>query len=315
MEKAPTWHEADLGARLVGEQVAMSQLAEITEADAACIWLSLIADQDDAVDLTMELDFMDDGIVDFEHRITETGFARADTQVRAPLHYTGMRVRVRKVGEGDAVIAQVRAQRTSYTDCAGEPLPARGLPLGSECEDAEECAGGSCSETSVLGSDVAAISMVTCGECESDSDCPDGQACGAGWGEGLFPGKVCLEAGSKALGEACTGDTECAAGACVEAQCGECREDADCGGETCAPHAVSGSTPGGLGPWMCPVGERDSGEACLANDDCAAGSCASEGELSICDPNGEPCSADTDCIWEAWGATCETVGLLAGTCL
>ncbi len=315
VEQAPTWHTEDKGARLVGETVVMSQLSDITEADASCIWLSLLADQETNVNLTVELDFMDDGTVDYEHPVTVTGFGRSDTQILAPERYSGLRVRLRKVGDGDAVIAQIRAQRTLDEDCAGEPIATHALPLGTECDEASECAGGSCSDTSVLGDDVTNFSVVTCGECDADADCEGGQVCGVAWGDGMFPGKTCLDAGSKALGEACTADAECGTGTCHEAQCAECSEDADCGGETCAPNPHYDGDYEGLSPWMCPVGERQSDEACLLDQDCASGVCDwEEPAVTLCNPNGEPCTYDAECRWVDFGATCELIGFSDGTC-
>ena len=57
VEKVPTWHESDSGALLVGEVVVLSQLTQTTSSDADCIQFSLIADQDDDVGLSLQLDF------------------------------------------------------------------------------------------------------------------------------------------------------------------------------------------------------------------------------------------------------------------
>lgn len=315
VEKVATWHSEDHGVGLVGERVALSQLADITEADASCIWLSLVADQEDAVDLTLALDFMDDGTVDFEHRITATGYGRDSTQVRPPERFQGMRVRLIKEGGGAAVVAQIRAQRTAEEDCAGEPLPTHSLPLGTQCGEASECAGGACVDTPILNSADAEDSLLTCGDCETDADCGTDEACTLDWHEdSLFPGLSCQPEGEKVLGEACYGDAECGTGICHERQCSECRSSEDCGGEECARAPAGALTPDELMPHMCQLGPRDTGEACLSPWDCASEDCVADDTVALCDPDGQPCDSERDCDWVDFGATCSFVGMHAGTC-
>lgn len=315
VEKVATWHSEDHGVGLVGETVILSQLADITEADASCVWLSLVADQEDAVDLTVSLDFMDDGTVDFEHRVTATGFERSTAQINAPEQYSGMRVRLLKEGGGEAVIAQIRAQATSPEDCAGDPLPTRGLSLGTECTDAEVCAGGHCTDTPILNSEDAEDSLLTCGSCATDADCGADEACTLGWqADSLFPGLECAPKGDKALGEACYGDAECGTGVCHERQCSECRSGEDCEDGDCARPLPPSATDEVLMPHMCPTGDRASGEACLNWWDCASEDCITEDFLALCDPDGQPCREDADCDWVDFGATCALVGTRDGTC-
>ena len=70
---------ADNGASLVGEEVVLSQLSEASHHDAECIQFSLIADHDDDVSLSLQLDFLDDGTADYSHPLVADDWQRVDS--------------------------------------------------------------------------------------------------------------------------------------------------------------------------------------------------------------------------------------------
>jgi hypothetical protein len=294
--------------------VAISQLAEISNLDARCVYFTLLADADPGATMSLELDFLDDGTAEYDHEIPAEDWENIGYHIATPEWYDGVRFRLRKVGDERAVIAQVRAQSVAYDECTGSPLELYGRPDGGECTASPQCAGGVCATLDVLG----IWEAQTCGSCADDLDCA-GLACGQEYGEQEPPFLACGEAGRHALGEACQHDTECATGVCCGGQCSEC-----CGQATCPDEGVCDERPPldaetdrALMPHMCDAaaGLREAGEACLGDDDCASQDCDDRlGSLRICNFTGRPCREDEECgLWGFEGA-CERVGILEGVC-
>ncbi|NMB76072.1 MAG: hypothetical protein GYA21_13205 [Myxococcales bacterium] len=117
------------------------------------------------------------------------------------------------------------------------------------------------------------------------------------------------------LGATCERDGQCASGVCGPSgfpyrnaddqylTCGECRQDADCSGDTC------GLVPDefGLHAACVPEGSRHLGERCLQDRECASGVCCSEVCSSCCDivacPDGLLCTlaewpAEQNRLWQ-----------------
>ena len=115
--KAATWDTMDEGAALAGPRAAISQYAPIDEYDADSICFSLLADTDDGATLYLELDFGDDGVIEYGYAIPSDDWERVALHAAAPRHYTGLRIRVVKEGWHRGVIAQVRATDHKLEDC------------------------------------------------------------------------------------------------------------------------------------------------------------------------------------------------------
>jgi Domain of unknown function (DUF4382) len=89
-------------------------------------------------------------------------------------------------------------------------------------------------------------------------------------------------------GDACSADTECLSGVCLEGVCAPggpgapCAEPADCVSGTCNPDGTCGNGPAG-----------GTGSSCNAPTDCLSGSCTN----NVCDPGnqGTPCESTSDC--------------------
>ncbi|MBZ5710141.1 hypothetical protein [Nannocystis pusilla] len=101
------------------------------------------------------------------------------------------------------------------------------------------------------------LTVSTCGECETDADCPaQTPVCAPTYNIGLFTGRFdCVAVGSVPDNGGCASDEACASGRCGVASvmglfefgvCGECNGDNDCGpGGQCDPATVNGNTLSG----------------------------------------------------------------------
>jgi hypothetical protein len=115
--KAATWDAMDEGAALAGPRAAISQYAPIDEHDADTICFSLLADSEPGATLYLELDFGDDGTIEYAHSIPSDDWELVALHAAAPRHYDGVRFRVVKEGWHRGVIAQVRATDHNLEDC------------------------------------------------------------------------------------------------------------------------------------------------------------------------------------------------------
>lgn len=264
IERVGTWHRRDPGVEFVDTPTILSQLVE--KGGVRCLTFTTIADVAPSAQMTVGVDFDDDGVVDHEQPIVGTGFANVETEVSAPLRYDSFRILLTKKGTGRAVLAQMRVQ--SKGSCAAPPLRFRDRPLGSPCAQGEpsECRSGVCCEG-------------ICAEC-----CTKPRALDVGPDGGAGPGFA------------------------PEASCPE--------GQTCAPREVP-MLPDFFAtvPQQCDPGggKRVSGTACLADDDCASGTCegARSAARNVMSPDAG-CAADFP---EPGGPDCMFVSVREGQCL
>lgn len=314
-----TWHHADKGAELVGGIVAISQASDADDGAASCIRFSLTADVDAGAQLSIEVDFQDDGTVEVSHPMQSDDYREVTYTIATPERWEGVRFRVRKLGEARAVLGQVRAQAVDDVECPGEPLPTTDLPQGAACDGDSQCASDICSTVPLVSSFGDPASLSTCGGCDRDSDCAGDDICGLDWGDDDYFGhRACAApAGDRPLGVACSAEVECSSGTCADGQCATCAADADCGGGDCRRHdAGTGDADPSIMPRFCDPGDglRVAGEACLADADCASGDCASTTPASICNPDGRPCETDADCPFTDLGGACVFIGPADGQC-
>ncbi|MDY0063116.1 MAG: hypothetical protein RBU45_25135 [Myxococcota bacterium] len=298
VEPVATWHRQDKGASLVGDPVVLTQLSDA--APVSCIGFELQADHDASVNLTLELDFLDDGTAELRQPLAADGWQTVGYRITAPDWYSGLRFTVRKEGPGRAVLSRIVA----FADegCTGEPLRLQARPHGAPCQDAGDCASGHCADLEGAG-------LRACGACTTSEDCPTGMVCGLqarAAGEARDH-RACVLAGSRQLGESCSLGEECATGSCAEVEgregftaghrCSRCAARTECGAEEVCGLAFTAT---GMRYAECgPAGRRGLGELCLDAAECASGVCCAGLCASCCEegpgcPAGEVCARHTD---------------------
>jgi hypothetical protein len=308
VQRIGTWHENDYAAELVSDDAAISFLNETVDEEVRCFRFSMLARVQGAsgslgARAYLEMDFMDDGTVEYSERLPEGDFEPLEFAVTPPTYYRGVRFILRKDGPGEVIIARVRAREG--TGCTDAPLDLNERPSGAPCEADDQCVIGDCSAG-------------RCAECASDAQCEDGRVCGDEFdGVWLFAEnrRGCVEPGREILGSPCSDGSECSSGVCCEGQCAECCPgQAQCSGDgTCA------SGEPAEGDWWfedaevesahvyhrCDGGERlrEAGESCALAADCVS---------TTCSPF-VACSLDS-CPDGGCGLSCDEVYVLESKC-
>jgi len=234
VRRVATWHPADAGVELHGDPAAISQLLAIASREVSCLRFETLAQIDADASVSLEMDFLDDGLVDYHVPVAGNEWAAVLYLVTPPTWYQGVRLRLRKSGPGRAVLAHLRV--TASHECSDAPLPLQERPAGAGCAADGECAAGTCAAAIFPYPEERAPGA--CGTCGDDADCAPGEVCGAeptpvGFGAGCGP------AGRHALGERCLEDAECETGVCCLSVCTECCPD----GRPCADGGVCEVAP------------------------------------------------------------------------
>lgn len=301
--KIPTWHEADFGVELVGNSAAISQQSRIGSG-IECLRVRAVANIEETAEVTIEVDFFDDGVVDAAERIPTSDWAPVTVLITAPEIYSGARFRIKKLGSGTAQLAELGVERADK--CVDPPPEVTERPLGAACIDGSQCASGTC--------DFIGLFVGTCGECLSDEDCGS-DVCGltAPDSRVLDHYRTCVAPGADATGELCAADAECSSGYC-DGVCSGCRSAADCGGAGCVQHAVEidgeelfAFVDLGL---VC-EGAGVPGDPCAYDIECASGDCAGAAAMGMCSDDRRPCDNDDACYGDAF---CVVVGTAGGSC-
>jgi len=293
VRRVSTWHSHDYAASLESDGARLHQLSEA--GSYPCLSFSMIAKVGKGAKASLELDFLDDGgDPDWTGEIPESNFEHFEFAVTAPEWYSNVRVSVRKVGDGEVVIAQLRATYEGVTECEGEPLPLPHLPGGAPCDDNGDCATEMCRSGYCVG-------------CESDDDCEDGQTCGYSEIQPLldFDREVyfaldalpmCVGPNVRNMGQLCLSDAECKTSVCCEGVCSTCCGETGCEeGSACERSTVGdGEATAILEPHLCSAGLRmgEPGAYCTSDDDCESSSCAERACTGLCTPLG---SISADC--------------------
>jgi hypothetical protein len=198
--QAPTWNADDLG---VSFKEMGTQISQVTgENQATCILFTTVANTDPAAQMTLELDFNNDGIIDYTAPIAGT-WTQAQTEITAPAVYDGITFHIRKAGSGTAILAEMRIQST--TGCTAAATPLKDQPLGDACGADDECKSRICSDPAY------ANPSQVCAQCSSKHPCQDGGTCmGGPYGFAQCdPGE---HKGTK--GAACAANGDCASDKC-----------------------------------------------------------------------------------------------------
>jgi hypothetical protein len=134
-----TWHKKDLGVSFETQGTQLSQA--ISPSIQRCLLFDVIAEVDPAAQLTLQLDFNEDGVIDLDYQIVAAHWRSVAPLFPVPRDYFGVRISVLKKGVGKAVLAQLRIEPTD--ECQSEPNL---LKLGSACAFGAACESGVCIE-------------------------------------------------------------------------------------------------------------------------------------------------------------------------
>jgi hypothetical protein len=326
--KAPTWHRADAGVDMIGDDVVLTQRSNVDGYQAPCVRFELVADIAEDALVTLEMDLFADGEVDYERQLPTSEWAPLVYVAKMPGSFQGILFRLRKSGGGRAVLAQISARSIDVAECAGAveleqpPVPPGGACYSNDPDDPFAPDDDLCGSGRSAVTRPGAYLPYACGDCATDDDC-GGEACGVESRVAPFldPHRACVAPASRVLGELCFGGAECATGVCCEGVCSACCDGDGCGeGRRCTAFVLLGAPPQ---PHQCDGGDErgESGEPCLIDEDCASGDCAGGEELHLCGADGRRCERDSDCppdaLQEEAGdelGTCVLVGTAGGSC-
>jgi hypothetical protein len=291
---APTWNEKDYGIELVGASAEVSMLSKSNDSSETCLLFEMIAKVETGVKLSFEIDFFDDGYVEYSKTISETDWQTVQYPVTKPSDYypEDFRIILRKDGKGKTVLA--RLKQVPGSGCTPTTYKA---PLAWTCESGDDCVSGKCGPGRAI---TRTGEKFLCGQCHDDADCDQGSICGLfvyrsdssspelRSGIDLFPYDrssvplwtatrrsyypKCIELSSVQVREVCVRDEECASGFCDDytdglfvSHCSQCRRDDDC-----APDKVCGLDVTGAA--LCVNPGLDAFAAkCRSDRECAEG--------------------------------------------
>ena len=297
VSRVSTWHRHDYAVSLADD----SSLTQLSEAAAvSCIELELITDVSASANVWLELDFNDDGSAEYRQPIPESHWAKLRYLVGTPRFYDGVRFTLRKLGNGRAVLAQIKAMQGSGCDEAA--LPDVGRPNGIRCDADSQCMSGSCGPAPgtlalfEIGVDPEAQRKEVCGDCSSRHPCEDGERCNGSGGE-HGPYLSCVTDPPAETGAWCVEDAGCAGSTCTlpllfgHGTCAACASDAECAGDQ-----LCGMIDAELGvARACVAAGADAlGELCAADAECQSGVCCNS-VCSECCTIGAACSNGSAC--------------------
>ena len=152
--RAPTWHERDYGVELVGDPVHLSQRNDFGDDRPGCLSYDLLANVGDKAQVVLEMDFDEDGTVEFTQVLPLGPWATLSYKAPAPSWYRSIKFSIRKRGEGPATLARIRVG--ADIDCQGPPPSTPNRPAGAPCESAAQCASTACEGGGDAGSGATA---------------------------------------------------------------------------------------------------------------------------------------------------------------
>ncbi len=199
IKRVPTWNPDDFGVSFLDMGSQISQVT--TENEARCLLFTSVADLDPAAQMTLLVDFNNDGTIDFQGPLGATEWHKVEAEITAPAGYDGITFSLQKQGTGTAVLAEMRVLSTKECTAPSRHAPFR---LGEKCSTTSDCSTGlSCTADGF------------CTQCGDEAPCPAGlscetrlahaQQCGPGQRRGR-PGDPCVLPDDCAS-QACNGAT------------------------------------------------------------------------------------------------------------
>lgn len=259
VERVGTWHTNDFAVELVSDDAQISQVNATVNQRITCLEFSLVAKIDRGVRVFLELDFMNDGTIDFSQQLPVSDWERLTFKITPPDWYKGLRFIVRKEGPGRAIVAELGAGY-SFSSCSAPPIELLDRPSGAGCKSDDQCRNAQC----IRG---------VCSGCMNDSTCEADELCGLS----LIPPeetRSCVLQGRGQFGTACQDSRQCESGFCVNKACSECEGDSCEDGANCAP-AQANRPHNRFWPNVCDPGSgaRLEGALCTSDSDCQSRRC------------------------------------------
>jgi hypothetical protein len=202
IEAVPTWNANDLGVSFVETPTQISQAT--TESSAKCLLFTSVAKIDPLAQMSIAVDFDNDGSIEYTATLASTDWQRVQTMITAPRAYQGITFTLRKAGTGAAVLAEMRIQSTTGCTAPAPAIAPGSLVMGEKCAESSECAAGlTCAGE---GGDTL------CAQCSASQACAGGATCEA---RSVFLPKQCAPGGGKGNpGDPCLANSDCASAAC-----------------------------------------------------------------------------------------------------
>jgi hypothetical protein len=216
IQRVPTWTEEDFGVAFLDNGSKGTQISQVTqENQATCILFTSVGDIDPGAQMSVGVDFNNDGTIDQNVTLGSTTWHEVQAQITAPPAYDGITFYVTKAGTGTAILAEMRIQ--SVTGCTA-PAPDSGseLALGEYCSNGGDCASRICSHyVGDVSPDGGAESLAedagVCALCSSAVPCAGGATCASG----LFLFPQCGPGEHLGIpNAACVTDSDCQSGKC-----------------------------------------------------------------------------------------------------
>lgn len=149
IERRPTWHRKDFAVAFLSDDAEIFQVNDAANGeDDDCIEFTTVANVSDGTDLYLEIDFLNDGLVEFGELFPEVHWRKIQFSILAPDWYQGIRFAVRKDGPGTAELAQLSAQvGGSCGDGDTFPVELKGRrPDDAPCDDDAQCRSSLCAD-------------------------------------------------------------------------------------------------------------------------------------------------------------------------
>lgn len=233
--RVPTWNENDFGVSFLDRGTQISQVTP--ENQAPCLLFTTTADIDPSAQMSLLVDFDNDGTIDFQGPIGATQWRKVQTEITAPPRYDGITFHILKQGTGTAVLAEMRV--VSTTGCVAPPSISR-LFLGEPCTADAQCSIG-----------LVCSSDNRCAQCDDQRPCAGGLACASP----ALQAKQCGPGQQLGLpGAPCAVAADCASNACDGASLVSLATLFDAGDSGCptdVPCEIDAALDGSMGACAC----------------------------------------------------------------
>jgi len=206
--RVPTWDAEDFGVSFLDNGTMGTQVSQVTmENQATCILFTSVGDIAPDAQMTISVDFDNDGTIDHTAPLGSANWETVQTQITAPARYQGITFHLKKNGTGTAILAEMAIQST--TGCTAPPPPIQNLRLGEPCSSTAQCASGLVCPEWVDGG------VQYCGQCTPQIPCDMSLPCQT---RSVFlPFQCGPGLGQGAPGAPCLADDDCVSGACANA--------------------------------------------------------------------------------------------------